>query len=196
MNTALQIWLATLLFALVHSFMATERLKRAVIRTAVSARQYRLIYTIVSLLLTALWLVFIHTLPDHPLYHADGWLHYLLVGMEAAGVVVLAAAFRPIDSMAFVGLGAQHNGIDPFVVNGVYRHVRHPMYSGVMLMLLASPTQSVNSLNMALAVCLYFLIGSGFEERRMIAQHPEYAGYRERVPAFIPCFRCGRTRST
>jgi len=188
-NAALQVWLATLLFALVHSLMATEPIKRAITRSALSAQQYRMVYTVVSLLLTTLWLTFMHTLPDSPLYHADGLLFYLLVGIQLAGGIVVLAAFRPIDSMAFVGLRPQNNDVDPFIVSGVYRHVRHPMYSGVMLVLLANPGQSINSLNMALAVCLYFLIGSGFEERRMIAQHPEYANYRNQVPAFIPQFQ-------
>jgi len=175
--------------------MAADGIKRAITRLSLSARQYRLLYTVVSLVSTALWLLFIHALPDSPLYHADGWLFYLLVGVQIAGAAVVLAAFRPIDSMAFVGLRRQNNDIDPFIISGVYRYVRHPMYSGVMLVLLASPGQSINSLNMTLAVCLYFLIGSGFEERRMVAQHPEYAGYRHRVPAFIPCFRKPRSGS-
>lgn len=189
MTSALYVWLATLLFALTHSLMAAAWVKHAVIPRLFSAQQYRLAYSIVSLLFAALWLMFIHALPDRPLYHIDGLLLYLLVGLQLVGGIAALAAFRPIDAMAFVGLRRQKNNIDPFIVSGIYRHVRHPMYSGVMLMLLASPDQSINGLNMALAASLYFLIGSVFEERRMIDQHPEYAAYRQRVPAFIPRLR-------
>ena len=77
-------------------------------------------------------------------------------------------------------------GGEPFSEKGIYRHLRHPMYAGVMLVLLASPQQSVNSLSLTLAVCLYFIVGCRFEERRMLAAHPQYADYCRRTPRFVP----------
>ncbi|MDX8406809.1 MAG: NnrU family protein [Mariprofundaceae bacterium] len=184
----LLIWLSTFLFAAIHSLLATGRCKRWLLvgNGGLTEVRYRLVYTILSLFLTAIWLIYIHSLPDLPLYRADGLLFYILVCVQLLGLMVAVVAFRPIDTLAFLGIRAADNDVDPFIISGIYRYLRHPMYSGVMLVLFASPWQSVNSLNMALAVSAYFLIGSRLEEHRMIARHPDYAAYRKRVPAFIP----------
>ena len=68
------------------------------------------------------------------------------------------------------------------------------MYTGAMLILLAMPQQTWNGLNLALAICTYFIIGARLEERRMLAAHPEYAAYRDTVPAFIPALTFSKKR--
>ena len=154
------IWLSTLVFAIIHSLLATRRCKRWAADCGWDEPRYRLLYTIVSLLLTAIWLLCIHALPDLQLFRAEGVLFYMLVVLQITGAIIIFAAFRPIDTMAFLGFRRSAHDVDPFVISGIYRYMRHPMYSGVILMLLASPLQSINSLSMTLAVALYFLIGS------------------------------------
>jgi protein-S-isoprenylcysteine O-methyltransferase Ste14 len=39
---------------------------------------------------------------------------------------------------------------------------------------------------LALATSAYMLIAIQFEERDLIAEHPEYAEYRRRVPMLVP----------
>ncbi|TLS75605.1 isoprenylcysteine carboxylmethyltransferase family protein [Mariprofundus erugo] len=192
MHTILLIWLATFIFALMHSLLASDRCKQWWYRHGFSPSRYRLFYTLQSVLLTILWAVYVHTQPDMPLYHLHGPLFILLVILQLAGVVIAAMAFRPIDTLVFLGLREAATGVDTFVVTGIYRYLRHPMYSGAMLILLASPWQSMNTLNLALAVSLYFIIGSRFEEKRMVRAYPEYARYRQQVPAFIPAIRMGQ----
>lgn len=141
-----------------------------------------------SLLLTAIWLFCIHALPDVQVFRAEGVLLYILVALQITGAIIIIAALLPIDIMAFLGFRRSVHDVEQFVISGIYRYLRHPMYSGVMLMLLASPLQSINSLSMTLAVALYFFTGSRLEERRMLEYHPEYAAYRRSVPAFLPHF--------
>jgi len=71
-------------------------------------------------------------------------------------------------------------------VRGIYKYIRHPMYAGAILFLFAKPEMSVNSFHVALAVSLYFIIGSRLEEKRMLVEHPDYAGYQQQVGAFVP----------
>jgi len=56
-------------------------------------------------------------------------------------------------------------------------------------MILAMPEQTWNGLHFSLVICAYFIIGSRFEERRMLREHPDYADYRQRVGAFTPKLR-------
>ncbi len=176
---------STLLFALLHSATASLRCKRWMYRIGLREPGYRRAYVLLSLLAVGAWFAFLNRLPDAPLYAIDGVAAWALRALQALGVVLALAALWPIDVLAFLGLRAHASG-DPFVERGIYRYLRHPMYSGVMLILLAQPTQSVNHAAVSLALCLYFILGARWEERRMLRQHPSYAEYRARVPAFLP----------
>jgi methanethiol S-methyltransferase len=68
----------------------------------------------------------------------------------------------------------------------LYRYVRHPLYVGWFFAFWATPTMTVAHLVFALATTAYILIAIQLEERDLIAEHPEYAQYRERVPMLVP----------
>lgn len=180
------IWSTGLAFAIHHSVFSTQYCKAIFNRIGLTNRTYRLIYTIVAIALAALWLGFVHQLPDTPLYHLHGWVNGLLMVIRLMGLGIVVLSLRAIDTSAFLGLSVHAGGQDAFTERGIYRHVRHPMYVGVMLALLASPVQTVNSLNLFAVIAVYFIVGSKLEEKRMLAMHPEYADYKHRVPAFIP----------
>ena len=152
-----------------------------------STQHYRLLYSSVAILSTALWLWFNYQLAgDVPLYVMQGLWFWLLVGLQVLGILIVLAAFRPIDGAVFLGLKEAVESTDPFVVQGVYKYIRHPMYTGFMLFLLAKPEHTMISLHFALAVSVYFIVGSKLEERRMLAEHPDYTDYQQKVGAFIP----------
>ncbi len=186
MNSGVWVWCSGLLFALVHSALATTALKQRLQRLGVDRQRYRLGYSLLALMLTMVWLVWVHQLPDTPLYHWHGWLAWLLMAIQLSGILVLWQSFRAFDAGVFLGLKPMPENVEPFHEHGIYRYMRHPMYSGVMLILLASPLQTVNSMHLTLVVCLYFVFGSKLEEQRMLQDHPDYADYMRRVPAFIP----------
>lgn len=180
------IWLSGLLFAVQHSLLASQSCKQYFYRLGMSPTRYRCYFTLAGLLSTALWLVFVSTLVDAPLYQLHGPVMWLLLSLQCLGLLMVLLSLKPIDVGAFLGLRAFPEGGEGFVERGIYRHLRHPMYSGFMLILLASPVQSINSLNLALTVSLYFILGSRLEENRLQQSHAAYASYRQRVPAFIP----------
>jgi len=187
-NSVLWIWLTGLIFAVSHSLLASLRCKGWMYAHGLPEPRYRLLYSVVGILTTAAWVWYVHQLPDAPLYQTDGLIRGLLISLQLLGLIVALAAFQPIDGLVFLGLRKAKASTDPFVERGIYRWLRHPMYAGAMLILLAMPEQTYNGLNFALMICLYFIIGSRFEEARMLVGHPDYAAYRQRVPAFIPRF--------
>lgn len=184
--SAAAIWAAGLAFGLLHTITAGKYCRDLATRLGIAPHRYRLLYSLAASILTAAWLWLVHALPDAPLYHVDWPAAAPLLAMQLAGLVIILCSMRAFDAGIFLGLKAMPAGIEPFHETGIYRHIRHPMYSGFMLLMLASPVHSVNSLHFALAVCAYFVIGSRFEEARMLAAHPAYADYVRRVPAFVP----------
>ncbi len=72
--------------------------------------------------------------------------------------------------------------------DGIYGHVRHPIYGGVLLLILGWAL-----ISSPLALVPFALAGGFFDAKRrreevwLLARYPEYATYREHVPrTFVP----------
>ncbi len=95
-------------------------------------------------------------------------------------------------AMRFVGLqqavdpvSAQQNL--PLVQRGLYRYVRHPLYTCTFLVIWLVPVMSWNVLALNLGVTLYTLIGAYFEERKLVEEFGAvYENYRKTTPFIVP----------
>lgn len=74
----------------------------------------------------------------------------------------------------------------PFGTPVLYRYVRHPLYVGLLLAFWSAPTMTLAHLVFAITTTIYILIAIQLEERDLVAEHPEYARYRKRVPMLVP----------
>ena len=74
----------------------------------------------------------------------------------------------------------------PFRTPTLYRHVRHPLYVGWLMVFWFTPTMTVSHFFFAAATSAYILIAIQFEERDLQEALPEYAEYRSRVPMLVP----------
>ena len=71
--------------------------------------------------------------------------------------------------------------------DGLYRHVRHPLYSAGFVFLWLTPVMTSTLLALFACLSLYLYIGSVFEEQRLVAEFgPAYQDYRRRVPRLVP----------
>ncbi len=101
----------------------------------------------------------------------------------ALGCVVMILAL-----FALRGRAALPSTHDPLVEHGPYAHARHPIYSGLLLTLVAIVLvhpRRVVALACALAIAWVF-VQSWLEELDLIQRLPEYRGYMARVPRFVP----------
>jgi protein-S-isoprenylcysteine O-methyltransferase Ste14 len=193
-RSALAIDLALLgSFAVVHSLLARERLKRTVARL-VSPELERSVYSLVAGLQIAALLGFWRALPapvwqlEAPLARGALWALYL------AGWGVVVASLLAVDSFRLFGLAqawdaarGRRSPEPAIVLRGPYRWVRHPLYSGTLLALFAAPTMSRGRLLFAAAFTLYMLVGMRFEERDLERRFgASWRDYRRAVPALLP----------
>ena len=75
---------------------------------------------------------------------------------------------------------------EPFSARGLLAYVRHPLYSGALLVLFAVVDDPRTAANFGFAL-LYILIGLRFEERGLLRRlGPVYGRYRAEVPALVP----------
>ncbi len=70
------------------------------------------------------------------------------------------------------------------------RHVRHPLYLGLLLGLWSAPVMTGGHLLFAAVTSAYIVVGIGFEERDLVAQFGErYLRYRAEVGMLVPRWR-------
>jgi len=185
-------------FALFHSLTVSERYERWARRAMGEERfraYHRLLFTLYSAAATAAVLLYVHSLPDIPLYRIDGVSRYAFHAFQLCGAALLL--WTPWDLKEFVGWRQWErrrtgNEGDPgrndrlFTGKG-YGVVRHPLYLGCSLLLAFHPVQTRCSAVTAAAVIAYFYIGTFFEERRMVRKFGDaYRAYQRRVPRFLP----------
>lgn len=192
MTSALIIFLAFGLYALGHSLLASQAVKGWAGRQfgpQALQRYYRLFFNAVGLVTLLPVLALVAWLPDAPLYRLPVWaLPFSLLG-QLAGVAILWLSLRQTGTGDFLGLSQLSRAGTPeeLVTSGVYARMRHPLYTGSLLVLWLLPWMSVNLLTLVVASTLYFVIGSYFEERKLEKAFGEaYRTYKASTPAFIP----------
>jgi protein-S-isoprenylcysteine O-methyltransferase Ste14 len=73
------------------------------------------------------------------------------------------------------------------VTSGLYRWVRHPLYTLGLAFLWLTPVMTTSLLAFNVGMSVYAVIGSIFEERRLLAEFgTAYLEYRRRVPRLLP----------
>ncbi len=115
-----------------------------------------------------------------------GWLRVASTALVVAGVALVG--------VSALGLGA---ALTPtpvptergqLVTGGLYRFVRHPIYSGVLAVVLGLVAGSGRWLMVALGVLTiaFFTVKARWEEARLAEAYPDYADYAARTPRFVP----------
>jgi methanethiol S-methyltransferase len=191
MSAAWMTLAAVAIYGALHSALASHTAKDFV-RTRMGAagdRAYRLLFNIIGGVTLLPVLAVVAFNPGVTLYRvAWPWTGVLLLG-QAAGVLMLVRGLLETDVWHFVGLrqlGAIHSS-PKLVVSGLYRWVRHPLYTAGLAILWLTPIMTSGVLAFNIGMSLYIWIGSRFEERRLEREFGQaYRDYRQRVPALIP----------
>lgn len=71
---------------------------------------------------------------------------------------------------------------------GPYRWIRHPMYTGVIMVMTGAMLDRRSWLAAALWIALvgFLVVKAHWEEQRLVETYPGYESYRETVAAFVP----------
>ncbi len=74
------------------------------------------------------------------------------------------------------------------IESGLYRKVRHPIYTGIILLVFgfAAGIGSVYKLGIVIFLLILFYFKSAYEEKQLLKQYPTYADYRRRTGRFFP----------
>jgi protein-S-isoprenylcysteine O-methyltransferase Ste14 len=174
-------------FALHHSVLARPAMKDRV-RRVVPPWLERSLYTWTAsvLFLGVCW--WWRPVPGE-IYRLQSPAREIAMAVQLAGIVVTMRASRAIDVLDLAGirpLQRARSGSTPAHVpletSGVYGLVRHPIYFGWALLVLAAPAMTATRAVFAIVSCLYLAIAIPWEERGLVETFgTEYEAYRQRV---------------
>ena len=187
----LTIILSLLLWGGIHSLLASLTFKSLLADTVGKSamRGYRLFYNAFSFLTFLPILYLARTLPDAPLYSVPAPISYVMLVGQGLGLILLIVGVLQTDTLSFVGLSQLFAEEKPsaLVTRGLYRLVRHPLYTAGLMILWLSPSASVNSFTLYLGATVYILVGAYFEERKLLREFGQaYAEYKSKTPMLIP----------
>jgi protein-S-isoprenylcysteine O-methyltransferase Ste14 len=189
------ILLSLVVYGVVHSILAGLPFKswiRQRVGEQTYHRFYRLFFSLQAAVLFLPVLLLVSILPDQTIYRIPmpwvlltSFIQILAVGFMIHSVMLTGA-------MRFVGVQQALDSVSPkqslpLVQRGLYRYVRHPLYTCTFLVIWLVPVMSWNVLALNIGVTLYTLIGAYFEERKLVQEFGgSYEAYRKKTPFIVP----------
>jgi protein-S-isoprenylcysteine O-methyltransferase Ste14 len=182
-----------LVFGLQHSIMARPGAKRALTRV-VPARLERATYVLASSVALAL-LMWQWRRVDGVLWHVENvaWAGPLWV-LNGLGWLGVPLSSFMIDHFDLFGLKQALNGFrkvtferQGFVTPLLYKYIRHPMMSSLLVGLWVTPSMTVGHLLLSVGMTIYVVVGVHFEERALARELGHaYELYQATTPKFFP----------
>jgi len=188
------IWLilSILAWCTLHSLFASllvKKMSRRLFGPGVE-RVYRPGYNLFAGLSFVPVLALVGLNPDRTLYNVQLPWSALMIAGESLAMLALVVGFLQSHPFDFLGLrqlvapGGQGVGL---TTDGLYRYVRHPLYSAGLLIIWLVPRMAVNLLVMNLLLTAYLIIGANIEERKLRKEFGQvYIDYMAGTPMFVP----------
>ena len=181
------------MWGVIHTVMARPSFKQKLtqlIPEAAERSTYVLVAGLTSIVLTGYW----QNVDGFVWQFEQSLLVTLLWSIFVFGWVFLLAATFAINHFDLFGLRQVYfhykNLPRPplnFVKRAMYKYVRHPIQTGVLIGVWATPVMSNTQIILSLGFTAYIFIGLWFEERDLIAAHgDEYVAYRNETGKVFP----------
>lgn len=179
-------------YGLTHSWLASIKVKNQAQKLLKSGyKYYRLAYNLVAsigLLGLLLWGALIS---DPRVWPQNNLLTFISLMFATYGVIVIRLSFKQFSMGQFLGFSTLKEPTEKPVLQkqGLLRFVRHPIYSGTLLIALGFVLFAPSLTNFIHAACItiYILIGVKYEEDKLIEEFgTAYLEYKKKVPMLIP----------
>ena len=157
-------------------------------------RFYRLSYNIVSFATLVPLMYYSISIPQGPVFRWEG--HWVIVKylLLLTSILLFVAGSRHYSMSHFLGLSQIRMGHDShtlsghntFHTSGILGVIRHPWYTGGIIIVWASDI-SLSTLLINMVIDAYFVIGTILEERKLLLEFGDtYREYQKKVSMFFP----------
>ena len=177
-----------IVYFFLHSLLASENIKQAAKRAmGQTYKHYRLLYVLISMIGLLALLYMNANIKATDYFNSHGPVRYLSLMLAALGVIVIKVSFRSYRLSSFIGIREENQ--DELKTTGLLGSIRHPIYSGTILIVIGYFLFSPNLPTLISSICIftYLPVGIYLEEQKLIRVFGEkYLEYRRSVPALFP----------
>jgi protein-S-isoprenylcysteine O-methyltransferase Ste14 len=198
-----------ILWCFVHSLLiSTKTTSRAKNFLGNNYAYYRIFYNLFSIVTVLPLLYWQRMIPGPVIIKISPFLMIFKYTALISSVIVVAGSFFTFDVMEFAGF-RQVSGMHKKKINqlgnesnrpviskhGFYAIVRHPMYLGGFVFLIASMMNAPLAQFLGYGIlAVYMIVGTYIEDRRLARELGDiYQDYQKEVPLFLPKFFRGRS---
>ena len=152
---------------------------------------YRLLYSVFSTFIFLAIFTFSGTIEHIWIFPQTDGTTYMGFMLATFGTIISIKSMKNLKLTVFLGL-KPHNDLenhDQLTTSGIYQYLRHPLYSGLILIFIGYflYVPALTALIHLMALFVYLPIGIYFEENKLIALFgDDYRSYRSKVPALMP----------
>lgn len=182
--------LILVLFGLHHSIAARSSFKEKLTKfmpAEIERSTYVLISGVFMFVICFFWQPLAGTV-----WSIDNRIVFLILKtIHILGWLILVVATFEIDHFHLMGLKQSFSldtpESDKLKENFLYRIVRHPIQTGVLMGIWSTANMSMTQLMLSSCLSVYIFIGLYYEEKSLISNFGDlYLDYKKRVPAIIP----------
>jgi protein-S-isoprenylcysteine O-methyltransferase Ste14 len=187
------ILLAVVVYGVIHSLLATLAAKARARQWfgPVADRWYRLAYNFLGIVTFLPILGLVAAYPGERLYAIPTPWSYLTLAGQLLALVALLIGLLQTGIWSFLGFeqmlvpGKTSNSV--MVTNGLYRWVRHPLYTAGLIFIWLTPIMTSGLLVLNIGLTVYLVVGAYYEERKLVREFGEdYVEYQKKTPMLIP----------
>jgi protein-S-isoprenylcysteine O-methyltransferase Ste14 len=183
------VWLSAgwIFYFIFHSVLAVQNIKELIMKKlGLTARAYRLIYSTISTVALVVLLLFGARIQADYFFDRTEWLRYISLVFTTFGVMTIRLGLKQYGFRSFIGFSDETRELKR---EGILRHVRHPILSGIILITIGFFLFIPNlpSLVSCFWILIYLPIGLTLEEKKLTRIFgTSYMEYKRDVPALIP----------
>lgn len=171
-----------------HSYLASDRVKQYAFSRLGNENSWRIIYTVISTV-GILFLFFkMATIIEDPLWPENTLIKFVSFVCITYGLIIIKLSFKNQSVRVFLTKEDRFTK-STLKTSGIYAKVRHPLYSGTILIFLGL-FLFIPKISTAIALAitlLYLAVGIRLEEKKLILKFGDkYVSYKKEVPALIP----------
>lgn len=180
------------LFGLQHSIMARKPFKAGLTKI-MPAPLERSTYVLATALVIFTIILFWRPMTEIVWSVSDPILRNIINAIYWLGWIISLLATQMIDGSHLMGLrqsfnpDKQESQNKQFMTPLFYKFVRHPIQTGIVISMLATPDMTEGRAILAAGIIIYIFIGLYFEERDLITEFGDtYRTYKNKVPGLFP----------
>lgn len=125
-------------------------------------------------------------IPGSDAWPTPSWVHTLATIAIFAGLALIGIASLKLGPG--ITPTPMPTSMGRLTTTGLYRWMRHPIYTGVLIIVIGMVAQSGNSVSLAVGLSAYvfFSVKARWEEARLAERYSGYSEYAAVTPRFFP----------